>query len=276
MKMKTSEVKIIQHYLSDKGLYTAAIDGDRGPKTEQSINQYLLTQTAQIPYDWSGWSDKRRAVATLQLLCHENDINAGKIDGLYGPQTEAASFQLRELYYYGSVKRGFDDIVPIEANPHNFPHEDFESLTDYYGPSCQEQPLVKVRCPWTLKLDWDLSTTTDTIRIHQKVADSLAEVLERVYEHYGEQGIVEHGLNRYGGSYKCRKKRGSQTATSTHAWGIAIDWFPSRNKLRWRSDTASLAEPELDAWWECWEREGWLSLGRTEDRDWMHVQAARR
>jgi len=66
------------------------------------------------------------------------------------------------------------------------------------------------------------------------------------------------------------------SAWSTHAWGIAIDWFPGQNKMHWDSRKASLAHPDLDAWWALWEQEGWLSLGRTEDRDWMHIQAAKR
>ena len=131
-------------------------------------------------------------------------------------------------------------------------------------------------CPWQLRLDWDLSSTTSTIVIHEKLSASLERILNKVLATYGREGIKKHGLDRYGGSYNCRKKRGSQEAWSCHAWGIAIDWFPSQNKMQWRSDKASLAQPSLDAWWQIWEEEGWLSLGRTEDRDWMHIQAARR
>jgi hypothetical protein len=65
------------------------------------------------------------------------------------------------------------------------------------------------------------------------------------------------------------------SAWSTHAWGIAIDWNPSSNKLKWGREQATLARPEYDAWWDIWEEEGWLSLGRARNYDWMHVQAAR-
>jgi hypothetical protein len=47
------------------------------------------------------------------------------------------------------------------------------------------------------------------------------------------------------------------------------------NKLQWGRDRAAFASAEYDAWWRTWEAEGWVSLGRTRNYDWMHVQAAR-
>lgn len=64
-------------------------------------------------------------------------------------------------------------------------------------------------------------------------------------------------------------------AGRTHAWGLAIDWDPAHNKLKWGRDRARLARPEYDTWWRLWEEEGWVSLGRTRNFDWMHVQAVK-
>ncbi len=62
-----------------------------------------------------------------------------------------------------------------------------------------------------------------------------------------------------------------------HSWAsIAIDWYPSRNKLGWDHEKTSLYHSDPDEWWMIWEEEGWLSLGFTESRDWMHVQATKR
>ena len=273
--MKVSEIKVIQESLAKANLYSDKIDGKQGPHTNQAINAALTTEAAKLPADWAGWSDKRKAIAYLQLICQQNKIDAGSIDGFYGPQTEYAAGRLKILSTTGVIPRGFADIIPLRVNPNNFPLEADDSLRDYYGEPCKAQ-LVQVNCPWVLRLDWNLSQTTNSISIHHKVSDSLVTVLENIYKTYGDAGIKQHGLDRYGGSYNCRNKRGSTSSQSTHAWGIAIDWFPSKNKLKWDSDKASLAHPDLDAWWECWEKEGWLSLGRTEDRDWMHVQAAKR
>lgn len=273
--MKESDVRIIQKYLGEDNLYTGKIDGKRGLKTDKAIDKALKNQASKLPDNWTGWPKKRKAVAYLQLLCHDKDIDSGKIDGFYGPQTESAAEQLRVLAATGILPRGFGDITPIRANPLNFPIERQEVLNEYYGEPCKGK-LVRVTCPWKLRLDWDLATPTSTISIHEKLSDSLADILNEVFRVYGDEGIKKYGLDRYGGSFNCRKKRGSTSAWSTHAWGIAIDWYPSRNKLHWDSRKAGLAHPDLDPWWEIWEQHGWTSLGRAEDRDWMHVQAAKR
>lgn len=274
--MKKSELKIVQSALKNKGYYQGGVDGLPGPKTNASVHQFISDNAGKLSVNhWNDWSLVRKRVAALQLLALENQLDVGAIDGLQGPQTESATLLLEQLLSHGSIARQFGDIMPLRENPHQFPLENEDSLNAFYGEP-GSIPLVRIQCPWLLRLDWDLSATTRQIAIHEKLSDSLQRVLSEVYTHYGDAGIQRYGLYRYGGSYNHRKKRGSATAWSTHAWGIALDWFPSQNKLNWRSDRATLANPDLDFWWECWEREGWLSLGRSEDRDWMHVQAAKR
>lgn len=273
--MQRSDIRLLQARLKEAGLYKGSVDGLRGPGTDAAVQKALLRRTDKLPDGWKDWNGKRKMIALVQLACHERGLDAGAVDGFYGPTTEHAADQLRVLITKGSLPRSFADIEPIEANPHGFPKQSTSNLNSFYGTVCKI-PKVVVTCPWTLRLDWDLSATTRKITIHKKLADSLTSILEGALDHYGLDGIKEHGLDRYGGSYNCRKMRGSTSTFSTHAWAIAIDWYPSRNKLRWRSDRASLAHPDLDFWWELWEKEGWLSLGRAEDRDWMHVQAARR
>jgi len=65
-----------------------------------------------------------------------------------------------------------------------------------------------------------------------KVSESLERILHRVREEYGDEEIRRLRLNLYGGSYNVRRKRGG-TSWSTHAWGIAMDWDPGNNKLKW-------------------------------------------
>lgn len=270
--MQRSDIRLLQGQLQNAGLFQGEINGQAGPDTEAAVEKALARRTAGLPPDWRGWTGRRKMVALVQLACHEREIDAGQVDGLYGPTTEEAADRLRVFVQTGVLPRSFVDLRPIEANPHAFPRQ--REMEAFYGRPCEVE-TVGVTCPWTLVLDWAPSTRTRTITIQKKLASSLTGILEGAFDHYGLDGIRQLGLDRYGGSYNCRPMRGA-TSWSTHAWAAAIDWFPSRNKLRWRSHQASLAHPDLDPWWELWEKEGWTSLGRTEDRDWMHVQAARR
>jgi hypothetical protein len=78
----------------------------------------------------------------------------------------------------------------------------------------------------------------------------------------------------FGGCLNVRRMRGG-SAWSMHSWGIAFDFDPDRNQLRWGRDRAAFAKPEYNKWFELWEEEGAVSLGRVRNFDWMHVQFAR-
>jgi len=81
-------------------------------------------------------------------------------------------------------------------------------------------------------------------------------------------------LDLWGGCLNVRRMRGGRKY-STHSWGIAVDYDPLHNRLKWGRDKALFARPEYNKWWEFWEKEGWVSLGRTRNFDWMHIQAAK-
>ena len=98
-------------------------------------------------------------------------------------------------------------------------------------------------------------------------------MLTKAKVHYGVSGLQSMGLDLWGGCLNVRKMRGG-TKYSTHSWGIAMDWDPAHNQLRWDKNKALLAQPRYEMWWKFWEEEGWVSLGRARDYDWMHVQAA--
>jgi len=87
-----------------------------------------------------------------------------------------------------------------------------------------------------------------------------------------EEGIKELGLDQFGGCFADRDIRGGDRK-STHAWAIAFDFDPSHNTLHMKAPIARFSKPEYEAWWQAWEAEGWYSLGRHKDYDWMHVQA---
>ncbi len=102
---------------------------------------------------------------------------------------------------------------------------------------------------------------------------SIEKIMRAVLDHYGLERVQELRLDYFGGCYNDRSIRGG-TLPSMHSWGIAIDFDPANNQLRWGRDRATFSRPEYQAWWEIWEAEGWVSLGRQRNFDWMHVQAA--
>jgi hypothetical protein len=141
----------------------------------------------------------------------------------------------------------------------------------FYGPVGQNQVLVTPPYPFVL---YDSTKPVKKISLHKLVAPSALRVLERVREEYGLEQIKALHLDRYFGSLNVRRMRGG-SSYSMHSWGIAIDFDANRNPLKWGRDKAAFAKPEYVKWWKAWEDEGWVSLGRTSNYDWMHVQAAR-
>ena len=70
--MKISDIKLIQKFLKSEGLYKGKIDG---------ISKALEERVNKLPEQWISWSVKRKSIAYLQLLCQENSIDSGQIDG---------------------------------------------------------------------------------------------------------------------------------------------------------------------------------------------------
>lgn len=142
----------------------------------------------------------------------------------------------------------------------------------FYGAVGTHQ--ARVALPFRMKLAWDKSVTVTSMTLHEKVADSAARCFERIADAYDEKARADLGLDLFGGSLNVRKMRGG-SSYSMHSWGIAIDFDPERNQLKWGRDRARLAKPDALTFWRIWEDEGWVSLGRARGYDFMHVQAAR-
>lgn len=153
-----------------------------------------------------------------------------------------------------------------------WPNQDEESIIEYFGHPGHH--LMRVTVPYPLIIAWDTSKQVNSFICHEKVSASIKRVLRGVSLHYSLPRVRELGLDIWGGCYNLRRMTGGKRL-SLHSWGIAIDWDPENNQYNQTSVTATLAQPEYEKWWEIWEDEGWVSLGRERDLDWMHVQAAR-
>ncbi|MCG6907601.1 MAG: hypothetical protein LJE63_13390 [Desulfobacteraceae bacterium] len=270
--MKATAVRLVQQALVAEGLSPGKIDGRLGPKTYDAVAAALAKRSAELPAGWREWSNRRRCVAMLQLLCKAQEIAVGRIDGLWGPQTEYAYDMLAYHHEHGRLPPPFRDETPLDVNPNGWPRQTEAELIRYYGEIGKNQTMLTL--PYPHRLAWDLRKTVKKFSCHEKVHDSALRVLQRVLSHYGPERITELRLDRWAGCLNERKMRGGNR-WSLHAWGIAIDYDSEFNGYNWGRDRATLAQPEYDPWWRFWEEEGWVSLGRTRNFDWMHVQAAK-
>lgn len=134
---------------------------------------------------------------------------------------------------------------------------------------------AKLALPFPMYLAWDKKVELRSFTIHKKCLESAGRAFARIAEAYPDaKQRRDLGIDLFGGCYNNRPMRGG-TQLSMHAFACAIDFDPDRNQLKWGKDRARLAKPDAAKFWWAWEQEGWISLGRTRNFDWMHVQAAR-
>ena len=103
--------------------------------------------------------------------------------------------------------------------------------------------------------------------------DSLRNIFANTLQHFGLQQVQALRLDQFGGCLNVRPRRGGNTY-SVHAWGAAVDLDPVNNALRWDRSRAACAKAAYEPFWKIVEEQGWTSLGRQKDYDWMHFQAA--
>ena len=265
-------IRFAQTQLNAGGFDAGPVDGIYGTRTLRAVENAVGKRGDQAPEGWRDWSKKRKIIAYIQILCKAQDIEVGKIDGFWGPQTDFAYDTLSRLIEHGRMPDPWRDMEPPDKNPNDWPPQRDDRLIRFYGEVGQNQSRIQL--PFTHRLSWNKNVRINRFSCHEKVHDSLLRVLTRVVDHYGIERIRDLRLDLWGGCLNVRKMRGG-TRWSMHSWGIAVDYDPERNKLNWGRDRAAFARPEYNQWWRLWEEEGWVSLGRSKNFDWMHVQAAK-
>ena len=153
----------------------------------------------------------------------------------------------------------------------NWPKQDYSSMNAYFGPIGENQE--KLDLPYPLVLAWDTSAIVKKVTCNVKIHKSLYTIFENTLKTYGLDEIKKLKLDNFGGCLNVRKMRGG-SSWSIHSWGAAIDLDPDRNQLKWGKDKATFAKKEYEPFWKIVESEGWISLGRKKNYDWMHFQAA--
>lgn len=249
-------------------------------------------------------------VHEMQTQLNQLGHNPGRIDGLWGPRTEAAAKALlgphaarardiwlateQMIYRRRGIPVGpIDGIMgPITRRARrkwaagtwrNALHENppapsgpankwptYANIASVFGPPGTNQTLVAV--PYPLRLSWN-NQAVHRVGCHRLIAEPTVRVLQKTLNHYGRVGVRELELDVWGGCFNNRSMRGG-TRLSTHAWGIAHDFNPQKNGLRVPAPRAQFSAAIYNKWWEFWEEEGATSLGRARNFDWMHVQFA--
>tara|TARA_R110002020_G_scaffold467027_4_gene690226 strand:+ start:37741 stop:38448 length:708 start_codon:yes stop_codon:yes gene_type:complete len=228
----------LQSRLTAHGYPCGLIDGDIGGKTIAALKAFQRGQGLPV----SGEADS----LTVEALRRSSSNAPGQPER---PASQAAG-------------------KPSASGP--WPHQN--DVERYYGPVGTSQGRLDL--PFPMKLAWDKRQTVTRITLHTKVIESAGRAFAAIAQNYSDRERRDLGLDLFGGSLNVRRMRGG-SRYSMHSWGIAIDFDPERNQLKWGKPKARLSHADAAPFWEAWEREGWVSLGRDRNFDWMHVQAAR-
>lgn len=154
-----------------------------------------------------------------------------------------------------------------------------EYVVQKYGMPGEEN-LVTVGPPYAM---FYAGVPVRNFRVHKDVAVSLITALTQIQNKYGNDKIATLRLDDFSGTYNYRKMRNGDIL-SLHSWGIAIDINAPENQLNQKSKpykdkngntipAASFSRAEYKDFIDIMEKNGWYSLGRSKNFDYMHFQA---
>lgn len=242
-------VKNAQRVLRAVAGYRGRIDGLAGPASLAAA--WRVPGLAEVEAVQGLLAPQQRLVAAAQVALEAADFDPGPIDGFWGPSTDAA------------FRAWQGQTLPVRQ----------KDMAAAFGPAGSRRCTAGViRVPWRMVLAWDRRQEITEIRCHEMAAASGQRAFGRIAAAYHPAQIRDLGLHLFGGCYNYRTKRGG-SSLSTHAYGLAIDFDPARNRLPWGADRARLAQRDAKPFWAAWQAEGWVGLGPARNFDWMHVQA---
>ncbi|MBA3240921.1 MAG: hypothetical protein H0T60_06810, partial [Acidobacteria bacterium] len=238
-------------------------DGNYGAVSKTAARKFLVNLTTPKGVRYVvAWSNDRVRIAVEQVMMTRAGIDVGTPDGLAGPRTQIGKEKWQDYITFDRVSP--NPSAGVAASSKWPRHKD---ALDFYGePGTNHTTIVP---------PYDVYYGTIKVKkmtLNERCAESGLRILEAVKAEYGDERIHDLGLDRYGGSFNNRPMRNS-TTISTHAFAAAWDWDPARNQLRQNHRTAQFARPEYAGFIDAHEQQGWLSLGRARDMDWMHFQA---
>ena len=260
----TISSKDLQLELRSRSFYSGAIDGIEGPQTRNAITDFVRSRSSEVhPDALRSPAIRRRRTVAVQLIFKDLNFYNATIDGLVGPDMEYAT----ELWQ----NRTRQTEEPKRPSPVNNRWPTRAQLESFYGRPGTGHTMLTL--PFPMRLAWNKAQTVHRVTVHSKCSDSLDRVLKEILEVYGYDELRRLGIDLFGGIYNNRPIRGG-SVPSVHAYAAAIDLDPERNQLRWTDARAYFARPVYSRMIDAFEREGWVSLGRERNFDWMHFQAS--
>jgi hypothetical protein len=260
----TISPKDFQTELQDRGFYKGSIDGVEGPNTRDAMIEFLRSRSSELePSVKSTNSIRVKRLAAVQLIFKDLGFYEVPVDGKIGPSTRHATEQ------WQNRQRQTHQPARNPSSNNRWPNR--SQLESFYGRPGTGHTMLEL--PFPMRIAWNKRQTINRVTVHSKCADSLGRILSEIHREYGYDELRKLGIDLFGGIYNNRNIRGG-SVPSVHAYAAAIDLDPERNQLRWGSDRAVFAKPKYSKMIDAFEREGWVSLGRERNFDWMHLQAS--
>lgn len=141
-----------------------------------------------------------------------------------------------------------------------------------YGQPGDSNNVQLIKTPFPMYL---YGKSLNGLSVHKDVAASLINALEEIQRVYGNDRIKALKLDQTGGTYAYKKNTNDPDKLSLHSWGIAIDIYPTANLNQQTSKStppAAFTKPEYKNFINIMEKNGWYSLGKFGDYDYMHFQ----
>jgi hypothetical protein len=146
-------------------------------------------------------------------------------DGFWGPKsTKAAQQHLRKIAAANGALTRFPTAREVQSGKSVYGAPGVKGV---YGP-----PMRKINIPFGVWLYGNQdSAELRAISIHEKCADALLSVYQRIRAAHTDRELANSGFRNYFGCYNPRKMRGG-SSWSMHAWAVAVDHDASRNRNR--------------------------------------------